>query len=208
LSFEFSLPTIGGASPRRAASQSKHLAKLENIRRKHEEYKNILAVNLAPADFSHQNKPPAQAPQTPAKDGRGNPAQAGEAAGENTRAVAPAAVELGGSMTSPASTNYTSPLPARYEASAQQPLSRDMVHPVYSSRDLTLVPAALDAELLRMEQGDYGGAVRPTTIKPGEAWHLGRCKTLLSAPETSTLQAEQLGRERNEAFDLLDLLTK
>jgi hypothetical protein len=202
MSFNFSIPFLGGSRPPRATAPSKHTARsnVESTRRQHDDVVSLLDVNLAPIRDDQIQARPLSAGQ----ESGSNQPQTGESIGKNTRTPAPLPPPLPvevGSMTAPTlRTDDT----GRSEVLARQPEA----HPLYSSRDLTLVPAALDSELMKTEQGDYGGAVRPTSIKPGEDWQRSRCKTMLSAPETSSLQAEQLGRERNEAFDLLDVLTK
>jgi hypothetical protein len=69
----------------------------------------------------------------------------------------------------------------------------------------TAIPAALDAKLLSL---DEESALRPTTISAGSVWTRRGQKSLLSPAVTSTLHASEQSREKNQAFDLLDALSR
>jgi hypothetical protein len=71
--------------------------------------------------------------------------------------------------------------------------------------DYTQLPSLLDG---RCEALDRDNALRPTTIKTGDAWRLKSQKGLLSKPKGRTLQADQISEEKAKAFDLLDALSR
>jgi hypothetical protein len=71
--------------------------------------------------------------------------------------------------------------------------------------DYTSIPKALDAQYERV---DSEGSVRPTIITPSQQWTKRSQQSLLSAPQTRPVDAEEQGAERRRAFDLLDALTK
>jgi hypothetical protein len=71
--------------------------------------------------------------------------------------------------------------------------------------DWTSLPGALDAKLLAL---DPSAALRPTTLKCAEHWTLRSQKSLLAAPTTRALDAEEQDRGRRVAFDLLDALSR
>lgn len=71
--------------------------------------------------------------------------------------------------------------------------------------DYTKIPAILEAQY---EKFDEDGALRPTIISAGKVWQKTSYKSILSGPTESTLPTEDLKREKNKAFDLLDALTK
>eukprot|EP00812_Abedinium_dasypus_P009226 NODE_2931_length_854_cov_252.309136.p1 GENE.NODE_2931_length_854_cov_252.309136~~NODE_2931_length_854_cov_252.309136.p1 ORF type:complete len:206 (+),score=85.90 NODE_2931_length_854_cov_252.309136:3-620(+) len=73
------------------------------------------------------------------------------------------------------------------------------------TRDYTEVPKELDRRFLEL---DTDSALRPTIIKPSNTWTLRAQKALLAEPTTETLQADAQKRRRDEAFDLLDALTR
>jgi hypothetical protein len=74
-----------------------------------------------------------------------------------------------------------------------------------SVRDYSKIPQQLEA---RFSELDEDSALRPTIINPGNAWQKRFQKSLLSAPENTSLGPAEQGRERQKAFDLLDALTK
>lgn len=76
---------------------------------------------------------------------------------------------------------------------------------VQEDRDLTTIPQELDAKYLQL---DPEGSLRPTILKPADTWTKTFKKTLLSAPEDAILGADVLKRSSNEAFDLLDALSR
>eukprot|EP01122_Echinamoeba_exundans_P006772 TRINITY_DN1971_c0_g2_i1.p1 TRINITY_DN1971_c0_g2~~TRINITY_DN1971_c0_g2_i1.p1 ORF type:complete len:992 (+),score=172.24 TRINITY_DN1971_c0_g2_i1:130-3105(+) len=71
--------------------------------------------------------------------------------------------------------------------------------------DMTQIPAALDRKL---EQLDTDSAVRPTIVNVGVAWTMRRQKAILADLETATLNENDQKGERNQAFDLLDFLSR
>jgi len=73
------------------------------------------------------------------------------------------------------------------------------------SVDYTKIPKELEK---KFEALDEDAALRPTIIKPSDMWTKRFQKTLLSAAESSSLGADEQGKERQKCFDLLDALTK
>ena len=71
-------------------------------------------------------------------------------------------------------------------------------------RDLTLLPAALDKAVGRL---DPTSSLRPTIIKPGSGWVKRSQPGLLSGVVEETLTKRARGDARKEAFDLLDAVT-
>ena len=71
-------------------------------------------------------------------------------------------------------------------------------------RDLTLLPAALDKAVGRL---DPTSSLRPTIIKPGSGWVKRSQPGLLSGVVEETLTKRARGDLRKEAFDLLDAVT-
>eukprot|EP01035_Chromulina_nebulosa_P033161 gene33161-44387_t len=58
---------------------------------------------------------------------------------------------------------------------------------------------------------DLDHAVRPAIIKPGDRWQRARQKALTlsqAKPAVDDLSSEDLGKERQAVFDLLDALTR
>eukprot|EP00658_Telonema_sp_P-2_P009550 TRINITY_DN13566_c0_g1_i2.p1 TRINITY_DN13566_c0_g1~~TRINITY_DN13566_c0_g1_i2.p1 ORF type:complete len:291 (+),score=71.72 TRINITY_DN13566_c0_g1_i2:251-1123(+) len=72
-------------------------------------------------------------------------------------------------------------------------------------RDYTKIPKLLETAFDRL---DSEGAVRPTRIKPGELWHHTSQEALLAQPCSRWLSCDDQKAKRDEAFDLLDGLTK
>ena len=70
--------------------------------------------------------------------------------------------------------------------------------------DVTTVPRKWDA---RLEALDKDSAVRPTTIKAGEAWAKCSLPHLLGKPVSAVLDSVAQEAEKNKAFDLLDALS-
>lgn len=71
--------------------------------------------------------------------------------------------------------------------------------------DYTRLPVELDAKFAELDEDN---ALRPTIITEGSVWARTRQATLLSKPESRSLNAPEQVQERNAAFDLLDGLTK
>lgn len=67
--------------------------------------------------------------------------------------------------------------------------------------DFTLVPQILDTSV---EEKGEGNALRSTTIKTGDDWTRNMQENLLTRPEKQTLNTEEIKKEKNKAFDLLD----
>jgi ribosome maturation protein Sdo1 len=76
---------------------------------------------------------------------------------------------------------------------------------VASSVDYTKIPAEMEK---KFEELDEDSALHATIINPGNTWTKKFNKSLLSAQETTTVSTDVQERERNQAFDLLDALTK
>jgi len=74
-----------------------------------------------------------------------------------------------------------------------------------SCSDVTEIPKQLDANF---EKLDTSNSVRPTIITPEETWTKRSQKGLLAKAKTEMIRAEQIKREKNAAFDLLDMITK
>eukprot|EP00656_Telonema_subtile_P054097 TRINITY_DN7986_c0_g1_i2.p1 TRINITY_DN7986_c0_g1~~TRINITY_DN7986_c0_g1_i2.p1 ORF type:complete len:142 (+),score=40.91 TRINITY_DN7986_c0_g1_i2:177-602(+) len=55
---------------------------------------------------------------------------------------------------------------------------------------------------------DTDGALRPTIIKPGKLWTHKSQKALLASASSSQMPTDNQKRAKEEAFDLLDGLTK
>lgn len=71
--------------------------------------------------------------------------------------------------------------------------------------DLTALPHKLDANFKAL---DTDSQLRPTTIKPELPMTKRFNRSILSEAETTTLDQEELARERARAFDLIDALTR
>ncbi|KAI8908096.1 hypothetical protein DFJ77DRAFT_473676 [Powellomyces hirtus] len=74
-----------------------------------------------------------------------------------------------------------------------------------SGVDFTKFPIKLDENLRKL---DTANALRPTVIKLGETWTRTRSQSILAAPTTNSLSAADKTIERNQAFDLLDALSR
>lgn len=55
---------------------------------------------------------------------------------------------------------------------------------------------------------DEDNALHSTIIKPSSLWHKKYLKALLAKPSETTLGIEELRKEKNKTFDLLDALTR
>ena len=75
----------------------------------------------------------------------------------------------------------------------------------FSGRDVTKIPAALDAEL---EKLDSEGALRPVIINVGKEWKKRETESLLAPLQEKRVGVDQQKLERNTCYDLLDALTK
>eukprot|EP00585_Thalassiosira_rotula_P016758 CAMPEP_0196193486 /NCGR_PEP_ID=MMETSP0911-20130528/49561_1 /TAXON_ID=49265 /ORGANISM="Thalassiosira rotula, Strain GSO102" /LENGTH=999 /DNA_ID=CAMNT_0041465725 /DNA_START=1424 /DNA_END=4423 /DNA_ORIENTATION=- len=71
--------------------------------------------------------------------------------------------------------------------------------------DFTLIPTALDAAV---EKSGEGSALRSTTIKTGDVWTRNRQENLLTKPKRQSLDTNEVKKEKNKAFDLLDALSR
>jgi len=71
--------------------------------------------------------------------------------------------------------------------------------------DYTQIPLEMDR---KFEALDVDGALRPTIVEIGKNWRKKTQKSLLASPEERTLNIEDQSRERNQAFDLLDALSR
>jgi len=72
-------------------------------------------------------------------------------------------------------------------------------------RDYSQVPKEMDAGF---EKLDKDNSVRPTIIQPATPWTKRMQKALLAETSTSMLGDEDVKKEKDAAFDLLDALTK
>jgi len=71
--------------------------------------------------------------------------------------------------------------------------------------DYTQYPNKLEEMYTRY---DPDSSLRPTIINPGATWTKRSQAGLLSAPQTTSLSADQQATEKTAAFDLLDALTR
>mmetsp|Transcript_34571 Transcript_34571/g.60814 ORF Transcript_34571/g.60814 Transcript_34571/m.60814 type:complete len:439 (-) Transcript_34571:212-1528(-) len=71
--------------------------------------------------------------------------------------------------------------------------------------DFTLIPQILDGAV---EKSGEGSALRSTTVKTGDDWVRNRQENLLTGPKRQNLNAEEVKKEKNKAFDLLDALSR
>lgn len=71
--------------------------------------------------------------------------------------------------------------------------------------DFTKFPRELDA---KYEQLDEDSALRPTIISIGETWIKKHQKSILASPETTSLHTDLQKAETNQAFDILDALSR
>jgi hypothetical protein len=71
--------------------------------------------------------------------------------------------------------------------------------------DYTQIPKQLNSQF---EALDADSALRPTIIKPGNVWTHKSQKALLAKASTATVSADQQKTKKEEAFDLLDGLTR
>ena len=71
--------------------------------------------------------------------------------------------------------------------------------------DFTLIPQILDVAI---EKGGDGDALRSTTVKTADGWVRNRQENLLTGPKRQMLNAEEVKKEKNKAFDLLDALSR
>lgn len=71
--------------------------------------------------------------------------------------------------------------------------------------DFTLIPSKLDKSI---EKSGGGSALRSTTIKTGGNWVRNRQDNLLTQPKKQHLSVEDIKKEKNKAFDLLDALSR
>eukprot|EP01083_Nonionella_stella_P316303 1146196_1 len=70
--------------------------------------------------------------------------------------------------------------------------------------DYTLIPQILDTAV---EKSGESSALRSTTIKTGADWVRNRQENLLTGPKRQHLNAVEVKKEKNKAFDLLDALS-
>jgi hypothetical protein len=77
--------------------------------------------------------------------------------------------------------------------------------PAGLARDLTKVPAELDAKYLAL---DSDAALRACTITPSGPWTKSSLASILAKPVESSLGGEEQGKARSAAFDLLDALSR
>lgn len=71
--------------------------------------------------------------------------------------------------------------------------------------DFTAIPQRLDRQFAAL---DIDSALRPTIIKAEKSWTRTRQPTLLSSASTSGLTKDQRKSEKNQAFDLIDALSR
>jgi len=71
--------------------------------------------------------------------------------------------------------------------------------------DFTAIPKFLDKAI---EKYDKDSALRSTTIKTSDRWSRCHQESLLSKPETTVLNSNDIKSEKDKAFDLLDALSR
>eukprot|EP00012_Vannella_robusta_P013716 CAMPEP_0206209744 /NCGR_PEP_ID=MMETSP0166-20121206/17093_1 /ASSEMBLY_ACC=CAM_ASM_000260 /TAXON_ID=95228 /ORGANISM="Vannella robusta, Strain DIVA3 518/3/11/1/6" /LENGTH=500 /DNA_ID=CAMNT_0053631203 /DNA_START=92 /DNA_END=1594 /DNA_ORIENTATION=+ len=71
--------------------------------------------------------------------------------------------------------------------------------------DVTKLPTILDQ---KFEKYDEDSALHSTIIKPESTWNKKFLKALLAKPSETTLSPDDLKKEKNKTFDLLDALTR
>ena len=71
--------------------------------------------------------------------------------------------------------------------------------------DFTLIPHTLDATI---EKNGEGNALRSTSVKAGDCWVRNRQENLLTGLKKQSLSSEEIKKEKNKAFDLLDALSR
>ena len=71
--------------------------------------------------------------------------------------------------------------------------------------DFTLIPQILDTAV---EKSGVSNALRSTTIKTSHDWVRNRQGNLLTGMKRQNLNAENIKKEKNKAFDLLDALSR
>lgn len=71
--------------------------------------------------------------------------------------------------------------------------------------DFTLIPHTLDAAI---EKNGEGNALRSTTVKTDDCWVRNRQENLLTGLKKQSLSSEEIKKEKNKAFDLLDALSR
>merc|ERR1712007_186634 len=72
-------------------------------------------------------------------------------------------------------------------------------------RDFTQVPRDMDASF---EKFDLDSALRSTIMSLDTPWTKRTQKALLASPTVSTFSSDEMKKERDAAFDLLDAITK
>jgi len=96
-------------------------------------------------------------------------------------------------------------LPGQRQQAPQQPRQHAAPAPGSGAVDYTQIPQQLDA---KFEQLATDAALRPTIITPGSRWNKKSQKGLLSAAVSTSLNTEQQKSTKDEAFDLLDGITR
>jgi len=76
---------------------------------------------------------------------------------------------------------------------------------VRDHEDYTKIPVAFDRAL---EAFDSDGTVRPTLIKVGKVWNKRWQKSLLGGEQHATLLKSEQDKEKSQAFDLIDALSR
>jgi len=71
--------------------------------------------------------------------------------------------------------------------------------------NLATIPKTLDSKFSKMDVDD---AVKPIILNLAKKWELTRQSTLLSEPQTTTIDVPTQEQERKAAFDLLDALSR
>ena len=91
------------------------------------------------------------------------------------------------------------------DSSPLSPEAEDQGEQPFVGRDVTQIPAIMDAQL---EKLDGDGALRPVIINVGQRWEKRHKSGLLAPMETAVLGVAEQKLERNTCYDLLDALTK
>mmetsp|Transcript_26534 Transcript_26534/g.66767 ORF Transcript_26534/g.66767 Transcript_26534/m.66767 type:complete len:940 (-) Transcript_26534:58-2877(-) len=129
---------------------------------------------------------------------RAPPRPAARAASPPSNAPTPVVAEVPQPSPSTESTPSADAITGAAEPESSEDLAEGLV-------DYTQVPQQLEQQF---EKLDKEGALRPTIINPGKTWRKKAQKALLAKPTESVLNKEGQKEERNQAYDLLDALSR
>ena len=115
-------------------------------------------------------------------------------------------VEPSSVQSTPSTMNHPSSEPPRRKSSVGSMQYQQIHSSTLSSLfDPTNLPKELDS---RLGETDEDGSLKSTIVKVGESWSRLRKENILVAPMMSTLQGEELTKEKSEALDLLTALSR